>query len=276
MGTALQKELEGMGGEVVALSREQLDVRDRAAVRAAFQQVQPEVILHCAAFTAVDDAERQEHDAFAVNKAGTLHVTESAREVGAVVVYPSTDFVFDGTSRRPYTPEDVPNPLGAYGRSKLAGEEVLRGVGGEWLIVRLSWLYGAGGRNFVDAIIERARRDGAIQVVTDQIGSPTWSRSAARTILDLLEASARGVFHASDRGETSWFGLAGAALDLARVEATIEPVSADTWAAPAPRPAYSALDVSETEQLLGRDLTHWTDSLAAYLDLDVDRKQKGE
>lgn len=274
LGTALAEEARRRGLEPVVLGHRDLDVTDADGTRRVLEAHRPTTVFHCAAFTAVDEAEAHADEVLAVNRDGAHHVAEAAAAIGALVVYPSTDFVFDGRTRRPYRPDDPPAPRGAYARSKLQGEEAVRGTlpADRCLVVRTSWLYGAGGRNFVDSILEKVRAEAGassgpptLPVVTDQVGSPTWTGSLAPTLLDLAEGGARGVFHASDRGETSRLGLAGAALQLAGLEAALEPVSSDSWGAPAPRPPYSVLDVSATEEALGRALPHWTASLASYL-----------
>jgi dTDP-4-dehydrorhamnose reductase len=161
--------------------------------------------------------------------------------------------------------EDAPAPLSAYGRSKLAGEAAVRAVGGPHLVLRTSWLYGAGGRNFVDTIRTLAATRDELRVVCDQTGRPTWSASLARTLLDLLHAGARGTLHACDSGVASWFELAEAVVRGCGCSTRLVPVTAERWGAPAPRPTRSVLDLEETEAILGRPLPHWRTSLEAYL-----------
>jgi len=247
------------GHEVVALTRSDLDITDAAAVTSALHEHRPDAVVHCAAFTRVDNAEHDEARAFAVNAEGTAHVARAATAVGARLVYPGTDYVFDGTARSPYRPDDTPAPLNAYGRSKLAGEDAAREAG-SWIIVRTSWLYGAGGRNFVSTILQRARAGESLRVVDDQVGSPTWTEDLAAVLLTLCERAPDGVYHACNRGETNWYGFARAALQAARCETGVEPVSSSTLVRPARRPVYSVLDCSTTERYTG-PLPQWKDSL---------------
>ncbi len=252
--------------ELVALSRADLDVTDPDAVAEAVAAHAPDAVVHCAAYTAVDRAESEPLLARAVNVKGTAHVARAAAEAGAVMVYPSTDFVFDGERvERPWRPDDPTGPLGVYGRTKLEGEEAVRAVGGPHMVVRTSWVYGAGGRNFVDAILERARSGAPLRIVADQTGRPTWSRNLAVGILELLEREARDVWHVADAGAVTWHAFAARFLEMAGVEAEPEPVSTEAFGAAARRPRWSVLDTSATEALLGRPMPAWEDSVARYL-----------
>jgi dTDP-4-dehydrorhamnose reductase len=264
LAQALRRELLARGHEVVALDRAALDITDAAAVASAIGAHRPEAVIQCAAYTRVDDAEREEDAAHRVNAEATGHLARACRAAGARLIYPSTDYVFDGRATSPYTPAAPTNPIGAYGRSKLAGELAAREAE-DFLVVRTSWLYGAGGKNFVATILERARRGEALRVVADQYGSPTWTGSLARTIAELIERQApAGVYHATNRGETTWHGLATEALRVAGVEAEITPVTTAEFPRPAPRPAYSVLDCTATEAVVG-ELAEWRESLAEAL-----------
>ncbi len=266
LGTELVDRASRLGLEVHATDIDEMDVTDRGAVESVVGSLEPEVILHCAAYTAVDRAEAEPDAAMRLNRDGTRNVARAAAKAGSLLVYLSTDYVFDGEKRSPYLPEDPPNPQGAYARSKLAGEEETAAAGGEWLMVRSGWLYGSGGKNFVDTILGMAEERGSVKVVSDQKGRPTWAGSLAPTVLDLLATGARGVYHAADRGEATWLELAEKALALAGIEAVVVPVSTEEWGAPAPRPEYSVLDLEKVESLLGRAMPRWEDSLRHYLE----------
>lgn len=264
LARAVRDEFGCRGHEVAAYARERLDVTDAAVVDRVVRYEAPDAVIQCAAYTRVDDAEREEAAALAVNGTGTASVAAACRAVGARLVYPSTDYVFDGSASSPYAPDAEPAPINAYGRTKLAGEAAASAAG-EWLVVRTSWLYGAGGRNFVRAMLDRARAGESLRVVDDQRGAPTWTRSLARVFAALLERSApSGIYHATDRGETTWHGLAVAALELAGVDATVEPVTSDAFPRPARRPRYSVLDCAGTEAIVG-ELPAWRSALADAL-----------
>jgi dTDP-4-dehydrorhamnose reductase len=252
------------GHDVVGLGRAELDVTDAALVAKAVASHSPEAVVHCAAYTAVDRAESEPDRAYAVNRDGARHVAHAAKDAGAVLLYVSTDYVFDGSARRPYRPDDPTGPLSVYGRSKLEGEEAVRGVGGAWIVVRTSWLYG-GGSGFVPAILRRAARGEALRIVDDQRGRPTWAPDAAATLLDLLERGVRGVWHVAGGGDCTWLDLAREAVALAGYGAPIERTSSAEFGAPARRPSYSVLDLEATERLLGRSMVDWRRALEQYV-----------
>ena len=184
LGQALVGAAGERGHDVRAFARSELDVTDAGDVERCLRAERPEVVLHCAAYTAVDRAEEESHQAMSVNREGTRNVATAAAEIGATVVYPSTDYVFDGCADTPYRPDDETGPVNAYGMSKLAGEQVLAVSGCAWLMVRTSWLYGPGGRDFVDVVLERGeRRGGGMKVVDDQVGCTTCKGSLVPCIV---------------------------------------------------------------------------------------------
>ena len=268
LARALVREATARGHEVVALSRADLDVTDERAARTAVLDARPDAVVQCAAYTRVDDAETAETAAFAVNASAAGHVAEACRAAGARLVYPSTDYVFDGRATTPYAPDAQTSPINAYGRSKLAGEEAT--LRADALIVRTSWLYGPGGRNFVSTILARARAGAPLRVVDDQHGAPTSTLSLAAMIMGLLEHDAPpGVWHATDRGRTTWYGFATAVLELAGIDAEIASCTTAEFPTPARRPAWSVLDCSRTYALVG-EAPEWRDALATVLEAGVE------
>lgn len=265
LGGAVVREGRARGMTVTGLGRARLDVTQEARCRAVITPVAPDVVVHCAAYTDVDGAETAESLAMAVNRDGTRNVARATLEAGAVLVYPSTDYVFDGTETRPYRVDDPTAPLGAYGRSKVAGEEAVRSTGGPHLVVRTSWLYGAGGDNFVDTIRTLATTGDDLRVVSDQRSRPTWSASLARAVLDLLDAGALGTFHACDAGSASRLELAEAVIALCGLSTRLVSITSAEWGAPAPRPSNSVLDLERTVEALGHPTPHWRVSLESYL-----------
>jgi dTDP-4-dehydrorhamnose reductase len=260
---ALVPELTRRGHDVLALGRTDLDVTVEDAVRARIHAVRPDAVVQCAAYTRVDDAEADEDRAHEVNARAAAFVAAACSEVGARFVYPSTDYVFDGTATTPYAPDAPTAPINAYGRSKLAGEAASRVA--DTLIVRTSWLYGPGGRNFVHTILDRARSGAPLRVVDDQRGAPTSTVDLAAIIATLLERDApAGTYHATNSGETTWYGFACAALELSGVSAALEPCSSAEFPTPARRPAYSVLDCSATVGITA-GIPHWRDALQSSL-----------
>jgi dTDP-4-dehydrorhamnose reductase len=258
---ALRRELAGRGVVFHAPTRAELDVTDEAAVHDLVKAVRPRVVIQCAAYTRVDEAESHEEEAFRVNALGTKFAAEAAHQVGARFVFPSTDYVFDGTATRPYKPADEPNPINAYGRTKLAGEEYAR-LAPDHLIIRLSWLYGPGGRNFVRTIFDRLHRAESVNVVDDQSGSPTWTIDAAATTTALLLRGVdSGLYHWGNAGAATWFDLAVAIAAMTGTVSAVSPCRTDEFPAVAERPRYSILDCSCTESLVG-PAREWRTALA--------------
>jgi len=252
------------------------DLTDRLQVLAAMKRLQPAVIVNCAAFTNVDGCEVQEELATRVNGAGPGYLAEVAQEIGATLVHISTDYVFSGDQARPYLESDAPHPLSAYGRSKLAGEEAILATGLErYFILRTSWLYGPGGKNFVETILRLAAERDELRVVADQIGTPTYSGDLSQAIYRLLtlapHPASYGTYHFSDSGETSWYGFAGEIVAQAKaLEGSIKttrvtPIRTVDYPLPAPRPAYSVFAKEKYLAATGAKVPHWRESLNDYL-----------
>jgi dTDP-4-dehydrorhamnose reductase len=253
LGRDLTALLTARGEEFTALGRADLDITDAAATTAAVSSVKPDVVVNCAAWTGVDAAEEHEAQALAVNGQGAANLAAACVRAGARLVYPSTDYVFDGDAAAPYA-EDAPTaPAGAYGRTKLAGEQAVRAAlpDGSY-VVRTAWLYGAHGKNFVKTMLHLARNGTAPGVVADQHGQPTWTADVAEQVYALIAASAPpGVYHATSSGQTTWFGLAEEVFALyqdqdqeplaERVRLTPRPLTTADYPTPARRPPYSVL-----------------------------------
>lgn len=253
-GGMLGRALVAAGDQAVAFSRADLDVTDSAAVRAALTGAQ--MVINCAAFTDVDAAERHPEQAMRVNRDGARNVAEAAERV----LYVSSDYVFDGSKRAPYTPRDEPNPLSAYGRSKLEGERATADANPRHLVVRSSWLFGPGGGNFVDTMLRLGRERDQLRVVEDQVGCPTYTGHLAPALVELARSEDYGIHHLAGSGSCSWYELAGAALAAAGVRVQIEPCTSAEFPRPAPRPAYSVLAGDGR-----RVLPHWRDGVREYV-----------
>lgn len=269
LGSEVAREAADRGHALVALHRGALDVTDERAVRGRVAAESPAWVVHCAAYTAVDRAEDEPQLAMRVNRDGAGHVAHAAARVGAKMAHISTDYVFDGRKKRtPYGPDDEPAPLSVYGATKLAGERAVLEAdldGRRPLVARTGWMYGAGGRNFVDAILERAHRGEALRVVDDQVGRPSWARNVARGVVELMERDVEGIWHVADGGTATWLELAREAVRLAGLGARVDGVSSAEWGAPALRPSWSVLDVTATEEALGRSMEPWREALGRYL-----------
>jgi dTDP-4-dehydrorhamnose reductase len=250
------------GHEVAALARADLDITDAAAVRAAVRAARPGAVINCAAWTDVDGAEAAEEQATAVNGAGAGHVAVAASEHGALVVHVSSDYVFDGRASEPY-PEDAPTgPAGAYGRSKLAGEQAVAAAGGRAAIVRSAWLFGPHGGNFVDTMRRLGAEREEISVVDDQVGCPTYTGHLAGALLEIAERGTTGVLHVAGGGRCSWFDLAEATFAETGLTCRVRRQSTADLGRPAPRPAFSVLGGTRPEAPV---LPHWREGLRAHL-----------
>jgi len=253
--------------DVRVTDRHECDVTRLSECRREIASYQPEAVVHCAGYTAVDRAESEPEKAHAVNAEGTRNVARACRENGALLVTFGTDYVFDGTLPRPYREEDPPRPLSVYGKSKLAAEEAIREEGTEHLLVRTQWLYGPGGRNFILTILERARTGGALRVASDQTGCPTYAKDLARAVLKLMDAGGRGTFHFSNEGETTWFGLARFVLERAAPGSpNLLPSATRDLPYPAPRPAYSVLSKEKYRGITGESPRPWQDAAGEFLE----------
>jgi dTDP-4-dehydrorhamnose reductase len=244
LGTDLAAALASRGEPVTGMDRASLDVTDAAAVTEAVARCRPDVVVNCAAWTAVDDAEASEEQALAVNSGGAANLAAACAGLGTRMIQVSTDYVFAGNAGRPYAEGDVPAPSTAYGRTKLAGERaVLSRLPGAGYVVRTAWLYGAHGPNFVRTMIRLEGQRPAVDVVDDQLGQPTWTADVARQVIALVHAAAApGVYHATSSGQTTWYGLAREVFTLLGADPSrVRPIPSSALPRPAPRPAYSVL-----------------------------------
>ncbi len=252
--------------EILATDIDEMDITDGNKVQQAMCHFQPEIVLHGAAYTQVDKAEEEPDLAYKINENGTRNVVEQAKKLGALMVYISTDFVFDGQKKNPYLESDMTNPLSIYGKSKLAGEEAIKTTGARYIIVRTAWLYGEKGHNFVETILKAADEKPELKVVNDQIGSPTYTKDLAEAIYALVNKESGGIFHIVNAGQGSWYDLARAAVQLTGKTTPVQPIKSKAWPQPAKRPAYSVLGTAKL-QAMGITMRDWREALAAYIKL---------
>lgn len=254
------------GFDIRGCGRDALDITDLEQCRAVFTSHNPHIVIHCAAYTAVDKAESEPDEAFRVNAVGTRNVAVAAREVGAKLCYISTDYVFDGTGNTPFNEIDRTNPKTVYGKSKLAGEQAVASLHDRFFIVRTSWVYGKYGNNFVQTMLKLASERDSLKIVHDQIGSPTYTLDLALFLLELTQTDYYGIYHASNTGTCSWFEFAQAIFEesgLTKIQ--LEPCTTEEFPRPAPRPAYSVMDHSAIRTNGLQELRHWRDALIHYL-----------
>ena len=261
LGSALQTVLSDR--EVVALTRAELDITDFDEVRSAVAAYRPNVVINCAAYTAVDLAESDEAGAFKLNADGPRNLAVITAELNIALVQVSTDYVFDGTGNRPYHENDQTNPQSVYGRSKLAGEQFVASLNPRHFIARTAWLYHhepANAKNFPKTMLAQSHR-ASVKVVNDQYGSPTYAPHLAEAIARLIETQSYGVYHLAGGGQTTWFDLTRQLYQLFGVQTAVEPCTTDEFPRPAKRPAYSVLTTNQEPQVL---LPPWEVGLSEF------------
>lgn len=228
----------------------------------------PDVVIHAAAMRDVDACELKPDQAFLVNEQGTSHVAEGARRAGVVMVFVSTDYVYDGSKETPYTETDPTNPINLYGQSKLAGEQATREGTDRWLIVRTSWLYGHGRKNFVANILKWAKTQPVLRLVKDKVGSPTYAQDLAQAIRHLIEKQAQGIYHACGEGACTWVEYGQEILKIAGIEKEIVPIAFEELRHPAKRPSYSVLNNAKLNKI-GFPMRPWSIALREFLEREV-------
>ncbi len=248
--------------EVIGLGHSEADITDAAAVSRAVETHAPEAVVNCAAFTDVDGAEARPDDAMRVNADGARNVAAAAAKLGASVLYPSSDYVFDGSKDSPYVESDEPSPLSSYGTSKLAGEIDSSAVNPRHFIVRSSWLFGTAGRNFVETMIELGTQQPQVIVVRDQTGAPTYTAHLAEGLVRLISTDAYGLHHMAAGGQCTWYDFAVEIFDRAGVDCAVMSATTAELGRPAPRPAYSVLGTQYEDAI---HLPEWHEGLRSYL-----------
>lgn len=248
------------------------DIGKQREVARCIAVVKPDIVIHTAAWTDVDGCELDPRRAYRINTQGTRTVARVCAEAGILLVYISTDFIFDGKKRTAYREGDTPRPLSSYGDSKLQGERAVTEVCPRHIIVRTSWLYGACGKNFVDTIIAKARSGEVLRVVDDQVGSPTYTKDLARALHLLVDltlsagnGAVYGIYHITNTGRVSWYDYAKAIMTIARLPAAVKPISSRALGRPAKRPAMSVLDTRKFARATHTTMRHWKDALDDYI-----------
>lgn len=281
VGQELQRTLTPLG-EVIGARRQTLDIAQPESIRQFIGEIKPNLIVNAAAYTAVDKAETETELAKSINAVAPTILAQEAKQLGAVLIHISTDYVFDGRKNTPYIEEDTTNPLGAYGQSKLAGEEGIQEVGGRHIILRTAWVYGTYGKvNFVKTMLRLGAEREEIRVVADQIGSPTWAYDIAKTISSIAQqlnqeseqqSLPTGIYHFTNSGVASWYDFAVAIFEEAKqlgyslkVQRVV-PIKTSEYPTPASRPAYSVLSTDKISKLvLGTHPPHWREELRQML-----------
>ncbi len=275
LGTDLVCVLEENAHEVFATDVEELDITQMDFLRRMVEDIAPDIIINCAAYTDVDKAEEEPDKAFLINGIGVQNLALVCRDLDIELCHISTDYVFDGTKEGPYTPSDLPNPINAYGYSKLAGEKYIQWIWNKFYIIRTSWLYGKYGKNFVYTILNLAKKQKELRVVDDQIGSPTWTVTLSRVIAKLIQTHKYGIYHVTDKTERgiSWYDFAKEIVHDYGLKSDVIPMKSEELQFPAQRPKNSILDLTLIELILKEEFPSWKESLTKLLS-DIIKKQR--
>ncbi|MDY0409198.1 dTDP-4-dehydrorhamnose reductase [Virgibacillus soli] len=266
LGCDIVREGQKQGLEIIGVGTSDFDITNEAQVHGYMDIIKPDIVIHCAAYTNVDKAEKDKETCGKVNVQGTRHIVEAAKKHHATLLYVSTDYVFDGKKLGPYTACDETCPINVYGQTKLAGEEIVKHTLERWFIVRVSWLYGFHGNNFVHAMARLGQAKDTLHVVDDQIGTPTYTVDVAKVMIQLIQTSHFGIYHLTNAGYCTWFEFAQEIfmqLDMRHVH--VQPISAREFASPAQRPSNSRMDCGKLIECGIAPLRHWKDALEEYV-----------
>ena len=269
LGFDVMRELEARGMEGVGVDVEEMDITDAGACRRVIDAAAPDAVIHCAAYTAVDAAEKNWELCRLVNADGTRHIAQVCRDRDIKMMYISTDYVFNGQGTRPWEPDDEREPLNAYGRSKYEGELAIEELLEKYFTVRIAWVFGVNGKNFIKTMLRLGKERGAVSVVDDQIGSPTYTRDLARLLVDMIQTEKYGRYHATNEGLCSWYEFAVEIFHQAGLDVAVTPVSTAEYTAMYPgqarRPMNSRISKEKLSQNGFERLPAWQDALGRYL-----------
>ncbi|WJQ07007.1 dTDP-4-dehydrorhamnose reductase [Geobacillus stearothermophilus] len=265
LGIDLVHLLADRGYQVYGYGREELDITNFDQVKQVISEVNPDVVIHAAAYTKVDLAESEPDQAFLINAYGTRNVTVASEAVGAKLVYISTDYVFDGTANTPYNEFAPTNPISVYGKSKLAGEQFVRDLHSKFFIVRTSWVYGKHGNNFVKTMLKLAQERDELMVVHDQVGCPTYTVDLVNCILELIQTEKYGIYHVSNSGYCSWYEFAKVIFEEAGIDIKVNPCTTKDFPRPAPRPTYSVFDHMSLRLNGFTKMRYWREAISEFI-----------
>lgn len=266
LGFDVVNELEKRGIEAVGVDIQEMDITDEESVNRVIRKAAPDAVIHCAAYTAVDAAEDNEELCRRVNAEGTANIAKVCREQDIKMMYISTDYVFDGQGERPWEPDDERHPLNVYGQTKYEGELAVTNALEKYFIVRIAWVFGINGKNFIKAVLNKAKTTDTLTVVNDQFGSPTYTYDLARLLVDMIRTDRYGFYHATNEGICSWYEFACEIFRQAGIPVTIVPVSSAQYPAKAKRPFNSRMSKDKLTQNGFERLPSWQDALGRYLE----------
>ncbi|MCM8901624.1 dTDP-4-dehydrorhamnose reductase [Caldicoprobacter algeriensis] len=265
LGYDVVERLKELNIEHIGVDKEEFDLTDEKETKEFIKSYKPDVVVHCAAYTAVDKAEDEKELCHAVNVLGTRYVAEACKEIDAKMLYISTDYVFDGEKEGPYEVDDQPNPINYYGLTKYLGERKVQNILQKYFIVRISWVFGKNGSNFVKTMLRLGQERKEVRVVCDQVGSPTYTYDLARLLCEMIQTDKYGIYHATNEGYCSWYEFACEIFKTAGMDVKVIPIKSNEYPTKAKRPANSRLSKKRLELMGFNLLPHWRDALERYI-----------
>ena len=265
LGYDVVKELEKRGHQPIGVDREEMDLMNNEAIRTFIMTLKPEAIIHCAAYTAVDKAEEEVETCYQVNAEATKVIAECAKELDIKLIYISTDYVFDGTKEGEYIETDIPNPINVYGASKLKGEQYVQQLLEKYYIVRISWVFGINGNNFIKTMRRLGTKRDELNIIHDQVGSPTYTADLAPLLVDMMETDKYGVYHATNEGCCSWYEFANEIFKQSDIQVKTNPITTDQYPTAAKRPINSRMSKEKLKENGFNLLPTWKKSLSRYI-----------
>lgn len=265
LGYDVVKELDKRGHQPIGVDREQMDLTSTEQIRECIENIKPEAIIHCAAYTAVDKAEDEEELCRRVNAIATKEIAEHAKELDIPMIYISTDYVFDGTKDGEYTEKDLPNPINVYGKTKYEGEVYVQELLEKYYIVRISWVFGENGNNFIDTMLRLSKERESLNVINDQVGSPIYTKDLAPLLVDMIETDKYGIYHATNEGYCTWYEFAKEIFDVCNINIEVNPINTSEYSTKAARPMNSKMSKNKLSKNEFNKLDNWKESLKKYI-----------
>ena len=270
LGTDVMEQLNANNIEAVGIDREELDIVDKKACEEFFEKANAEkridAVIHCAAYTAVDKAEDEQELSYNINALGTENIALACKKYDMKLMYISTDYVFNGQGERPWEPDDKREPLNVYGKTKYEGELFVEKLSDKYFIVRIAWVFGIAGHNFIKTMLKLAKERDSLTVVDDQIGSPTYTADLSKLLVSMIQTDKYGRYHATNEGYCSWYEFAKEILKVAGVEIDVKPVDSSAYPAKAKRPANSRMEKSKLDEMGFKRLPSWQDATRRYIE----------
>ena len=267
LGYDVVKDLEKRGHQPIGVDRDEMDLMDNEAIRTFIMNLKPEAIIHCAAYTAVDKAEEEVETCYQINAEAVKVISECVKELDVKLIYISTDYVFDGTKEGEYVETDLPNPINVYGASKLKGEQYVQTLLEKYYIVRISWVFGVNGNNFIKTMRRLGSERDELNIINDQVGSPTYTADLAPLLVDMMETDKYGIYHATNEETCSWYEFANEIFKQSGIEVKTNPITTDQYPTAAKRPMNSRMSKAKLKANGFNLLPTWQEALAHYLKL---------